>query len=96
MECFEKMKIFPSFKITGKLPRLGRVITGSRHIIHDHLSNEFFDDVITELVEKFSDLVCKVCKQNHSKISSLIDCLQYHKNETVNYFLVHNFVRVGY
>jgi len=90
------MKIFPSFKITVKLPRLGRVVTAGRYVVHDHLSNEFFNDVIEELVEKFSDLVCKICKQRHSTRLSLIECLQFHKKDTVNYFLVRNSIRVGY
>jgi len=78
--------------MTGKIPRTEREVTSYRHVWHYQLHNIFFDGVVAELVEKFNDLVCKVCKQSHSTVSNLIDCLRYHKRYTVDYFMIHELI----
>ena len=65
----------------------GRIIKAEREVWKINILQKYFTNVVLQLVESFDDLLCKVCFQNHYSQSGLIQCLKFHRRDTVNYYL---------
>jgi hypothetical protein len=74
--------------ITATVPDgSNRIIKAERHIWQININQKYFQNVVLELVDRFTDFFCKVCLQNHNSESGLIKCLRLHRRDTVNFYL---------
>lgn len=64
-----------------------RIVKAPRKVWAINIHQKYFTNVVLELVVLFADFLCKVCSKNHNTKSGLISCLQFHRGDTVNYYL---------
>jgi|APSaa5957512535_1039671.scaffolds.fasta_scaffold499079_1 hypothetical protein len=64
-----------------------RMVNAERKIWEINIRQKYFKDVVDELLEKSIDLICNICSRNHHTKSGLINCLWFHKSDTINFYL---------
>ncbi|BDQ31152.1 hypothetical protein NZNM25_01560 [Nitrosopumilus zosterae] len=75
--------IHAKFSLDGS----NRLISADRKTWFININQKYFKNMVSELVIKFTDLVCKVCMKSHHTQSGLISCLWFHRHDSIDYYL---------
>jgi len=65
-----------------------------RQIWSYHLNRKFLK-VVDYFVRYADNLLCVICERNHQSESGLRNCLFYHRNQTIDYFIDHKLIRAS-
>ncbi len=71
-----------------------RVEDASRHVWYFKFNREFLH-VVDYFVKWSENFFCVICNRSHKFESSLRNCLFYHRNDTLNYFIDHELIPYG-